>query len=166
MRFRTCLIPWLLFLVCSFTVAGEKSESRARILKVLPHLLDTQGRHALSPSLLERDAYQALLKDNPDKVSNLRFDVNWKLKEKFDANLELRVEVRLGNGNIIQTLKAKRPLRPKKLRKRVGPPCNWKKKNMTPSQTSLPGVSPFGTAMNNSLPKKVSCGEVRSPTLV
>jgi len=118
MRFRTCLIPWLLFLVCSFTVAGEKSESRARILKVLPHLLDTQGRHALSPSLLERDAYQALLKDNPDKVSNLRFDVNWKLKEKFDANLELRVEVRLGNGNIIQTLKAKRPLRPKKLRKR------------------------------------------------
>lgn len=132
MRFRTCLIPWILFLVCSFTIVGEKSESRARILKVLPHLLDTKGKHALSPSLLERDAYQAHLKDHPEEVSTLRFDVNWKLKEKFDDSLELRVEVRFGSGNSIQTLKTKTPLRPKKLRKRGWTSVQLKEKDYDP----------------------------------
>ena len=33
-----------------------------KISKVLPHWLDLQGRHTLSPSLLERDAYQAKLR--------------------------------------------------------------------------------------------------------
>jgi hypothetical protein len=40
------------------------------------------------------------------------------LREKFDQPLELRVEVKFGSGNSIQTLKAKTSLRPKKLRKR------------------------------------------------
>ncbi len=48
-----------------------------KVLKVLPHFLDLQGRHALSPSLFERDAYQAHLRKNPAEVSALRFDVEW-----------------------------------------------------------------------------------------
>ena len=49
----------------------------SRISKVLPHLLDKQGLHTLSPSLLERDAYQAQLRSNPDQCSGIRFDVKW-----------------------------------------------------------------------------------------
>lgn len=46
-----------------------------RILKVLPQLLDEQGRSALDPSLFERDAYQAELRAAPERVSGVRFEV-------------------------------------------------------------------------------------------
>lgn len=45
------------------------------IQKVLPHLLDKKGRHTLFPSLLERDAYQAKLRSEPDLQGGLRFDI-------------------------------------------------------------------------------------------
>ncbi len=46
----------LLFVLATlaFPAAGAAS---ARIAKVLPQLLDLEGRHALSPSLYDRDAY-------------------------------------------------------------------------------------------------------------
>lgn len=137
MCFRARLIPWILFLVCSFNVLSEETESRARILKVLPHLLDAKGKHALSPSLLERDAYQAHLKSHPEEVSTLRFDVNWRLKEKFADKLELRVEVRFGSGNSIQTLKAKTLLRPKKLRKRGWTSVQLKEEDYQPESNLI-----------------------------
>ncbi len=118
MAHRIWLFSSILFLVCSLALLGEETKSSARILKVLPHLLDANGKHALSPSLFERDAYQTHLKSHPEEVSTLRLDVNWMLRERFDVPLELRVEVRFGSGNSIQTLKAKTSLRPKKLRKR------------------------------------------------
>ena len=64
----------------------------ARILKVLPQLLDLEGRHALSPSLYDRDAYQAELRAHPEKVSGIRFAVQWNTKEKmvFKLRIELR----------------------------------------------------------------------------
>jgi hypothetical protein len=65
-----------------------------RITKVLPHLLDEKGRHTLSPSLYERDAYQAFLRKNPGQVSALRFDVRWKVRRGEAVDLRLRVEVR------------------------------------------------------------------------
>jgi len=46
-------------------------------LKVLPHLVDDQGRIALEPGLLERDSYQAELRAAPEMVDRLRFDVKW-----------------------------------------------------------------------------------------
>jgi hypothetical protein len=138
MRLRNATVAWILLLVFSFiSIVGEESESRARILKVLPHLLDAKGKHAISPSLLERDAYQAHLKNHPEEVSTLRFDVNWKLKEKFDDSLELRVEVRFGSGNSIQTLKAKTPLRPKKLRKRGWTSVQLKEKDYDPESNLI-----------------------------
>jgi hypothetical protein len=36
----------------------------AKIVKVLPHYVDLEGRIALAPSLFERDAYQAVLRLN------------------------------------------------------------------------------------------------------
>ena len=54
-----------LLLLALFTVAAGSGGS-GRILKVLPHLLDGKGHHTLSPSLLERDAYQAELRLHPE----------------------------------------------------------------------------------------------------
>lgn len=65
-----------------------------RLIKVLPHFLDLKGRHALSPSLYERDAYQARLRQHPNLRSGMRFDVQWKAKDAGDAPLTLRLELR------------------------------------------------------------------------
>jgi len=68
-----------------------------KVLKVLPHFLDLQGRHALSPSLFERDAYQAHLRKHPAEVSALRFDVELSVRGAA-AGLKLRVEARGGKA--------------------------------------------------------------------
>lgn len=66
-----------------------------KVLKVLPHFLDKDGKHTLSPSLFERDAYQAHLRKNPTEISALRFDVNWSADGK-PPNLRVRIEARGG----------------------------------------------------------------------
>jgi hypothetical protein len=79
-------------------VAGTLAQAaEARILKVLPHLLDSKGRHALAPSLYERDAYQAELRKHPDTVHGLRFDVNWSSPASVKGPLTLRMELRTAN---------------------------------------------------------------------
>jgi hypothetical protein len=65
-----------------------------RVIKVLPHFLDLKGRAALSPSLYDRDAYQATLRDHPEKRSGIRFDMQWKTKGTVWSDLKLRVELR------------------------------------------------------------------------
>ncbi len=117
MRIRVCLLLSLCFLGGAFAnvFAGPREP---RLIKVLPHLLDANGLHAISPSLLERDAYQAHLRDHPELVSNLRFDVNWRLDQAHSSGLELRVEVRFGKGDAIKTLKATAPVVTKKKRRR------------------------------------------------
>ena len=84
----------LLQLILAAGFAFNAEAATARIIKVLPHLLDNEGRHTLSPSLYERDAYQAFLRKNPDKCSGLRFDVQWKVKAADWSQLRLRVEIR------------------------------------------------------------------------
>ena len=85
----------LLLLLVFFAARSPDAEAAsAKIIKVLPHLLDREGRHSLSPSLYERDAYQAFLRKNPDLCAGLRFDVQWKAKR--GAQLLLRVEIRGG----------------------------------------------------------------------
>ena len=84
----------LLQLVLAAGFAFNAGAATARIVKVLPHLLDNEGRHTLSPSLYERDAYQAFLRKNPDKCSGLRFDVQWKVKAADWSRLRLRLEIR------------------------------------------------------------------------
>jgi len=67
--------------------------AEGRVMKVLPHLLDLEGRQSLSPSLFERDAYQSLLRRNPALVSGVRFDVQWKASKSTTGKLRLRLEV-------------------------------------------------------------------------
>ena len=85
------LLPVVLFL--SGSALGAEA-AIGRIIKVLPHLLDRDGRHTLSPSLYERDAYQAFLRKNPGQCSGLRFDIHWKAKRVAGTRLLLRVEIR------------------------------------------------------------------------
>jgi hypothetical protein len=66
-----------------------------KILKVLPHYLDLQGRHSVSPSLYDRDAYQAFLRKTPQQRSGVRFDVQCRSNA---ASLKLRVELRGAKG--------------------------------------------------------------------
>src|SRR5215207_59184 len=67
-----------------------------KIKKVLTFYLDQEGRQSLSPSLYDRDAYQALLRNEPLKRSGLRFDVQW--NASTTAALILRVDMRGAKG--------------------------------------------------------------------
>jgi hypothetical protein len=72
-----------------------------RVAKVLPHFLDLKGRHSLSPSLYERDAYQAHLRQHPEQRSGLRFDVLTRVRTRNATNLKLKVEMRgIAQGNL------------------------------------------------------------------
>jgi hypothetical protein len=107
MRRPGILIFTLLLASISTTLAGS-----GRIFKVLPHYLDKQGRHALAPSLYERDAYQALLRERPADRSALRFDIQWKGKSDARDKLKLRIEARGASGNLIRNETIERDLAP------------------------------------------------------
>jgi hypothetical protein len=85
-------------LVAALLPLLSAAATEARVLKVLPHRLDSQGRHALSPSLYERDAYQAELRAHPDRIRGLRIDVLWSLKERTSVPCVLRLEMRGSKG--------------------------------------------------------------------
>ena len=106
---------WLVFLlVIGCIVPSFRCEAATgRIVKVLPHFLDLQGRHTLSPSLYERDAYQAHLRDHPAERSAIRFDVQWKAKGKPFEPLKLRLELRgLIQGDVPKQFSLERPVEP------------------------------------------------------
>ena len=79
----------LFILLVSAVLANAQSE---KIIKVLPHFLDLKGRASISPSLYDRDAYQAELRANSTNRSGLRFDVQW--KASYNPALVLRIEAR------------------------------------------------------------------------
>lgn len=84
-----------LTLVCCLLAAPlSATAATGRIIKVLPQWLDLQGRHSQSPSLYDRDAYQAYLRLHPELRSGLRFYVQWKARGPAAAPLKLRLEVR------------------------------------------------------------------------
>ena len=89
---RRLIFFWML---CSLFAAVFPAESATgSVIKVLPQLLDLQGRQTLSPSLYERDAYQAFLRVHTNDVSGMRFAVQWQASGKSAAPLKLRIEVR------------------------------------------------------------------------
>jgi hypothetical protein len=103
--------------ICCTSVPARAAEGK--IIKVLPHLLDREGRHSLSPSLYERDAYQTHLRKNPEQCSTLRFDIQWKARAAHAGPLKLRVEARGSQGFKIESLVAEQPAR------RRGPFARW-----------------------------------------
>jgi hypothetical protein len=89
---RRLFVCLLLCCLPGFIVAAEGATGR--VIKVLPQFLDLKGRHTLSPSLYERDAYQAFLREHPEQRSGVRFAVQWKSRGAAFAPLKLRVELR------------------------------------------------------------------------
>ncbi len=86
-------IQILAVLLIAVVLSGNAGAAEARIKKVLPQFIDLQGRSSLSPSLYERDAYQFLLRNNPEQRSGVQFKVQWKGASKGN-NLRLRVQLR------------------------------------------------------------------------
>lgn len=111
-RMRLSRLRSLLVLLSALSVASVPlAAAESKILKVLPHLLDLQGRHALSPSLYERDAYQAVLRKHPDRISALRFDIHWKAARTSGGHPVLRMELRTSKhqGNDVVILESPLP---------------------------------------------------------
>lgn len=78
------------------------------MVKVLPHFTDAEGRVALSPSLYERDAYQAKLRTHPAERAGLQFDIQWRAPDT--GKLKLLVEMRGGLSNRVTTARLELPL--------------------------------------------------------
>ena len=97
---RVRRLRWLAFwagvlgLLHGTAVAAGMAAVSGGILKVLPHLLDTEGRAAVAPSLFQRDAYQAYLRQHPEKVSTLRYDVHCRVAGRSAEAVTLRLSLR------------------------------------------------------------------------
>src|SRR5579864_480172 len=86
---------WILLLLSGLFVTAHAADPvSGRVIKVLPFFLDQQGHIATSPSLYDRDAYQAELREHTNLVSGLRYDVLWSAKNADGTKLKLRVELR------------------------------------------------------------------------
>ena len=86
-------------LLLLFVLAGCGPNAQAaspKIIKVLPQFLDREERHAVSPSLFDRDAYQDHLRRHPEERSAIRFAIQWKAPKS--PQLKLRVEMRGARG--------------------------------------------------------------------
>jgi hypothetical protein len=100
----------LLLLAAGLAFAARAAdEASGQVFKVLPFFLDLDGHIAKSPSLFDRDAYQAELREKPKLVSGIRYDVLWSAKNADNARLKVRVELRgLDASNLpkLKTLEA------------------------------------------------------------
>lgn len=94
-----------LFTLGLFVTAHAADAVTGRVIKVLPMMLDQKGRAALSPSLFDRDAYQAELRANTNLVSAIRYDVLWSASHAGKTPLTLRVELRGTGTNNLPKLK-------------------------------------------------------------
>jgi hypothetical protein len=91
----------ILLLLGSLSATFASDAVSGRVVKVLPLLLDLEGRDAKSPSLYDRDAYQVYLRQQTNEISAIRFDVLWKASNAKGAKLKLRVELRgIGAGGL------------------------------------------------------------------
>jgi len=90
-----------LLLLGSLSATFASDAVSGRVVKVLPLLLDLKGHDAVSPSLYDRDAYQAHLRQHTNEISAIRFDVLWKASNAGGVKLKLRVELHgVGTGGL------------------------------------------------------------------
>jgi hypothetical protein len=95
------------FLLSTAAVLGGEG----RVCKVLPQFLDKKGRQSLSPSLYERDAYQAWLRKHPQLRASLRVEVLWKARGVDWQKTKLRAELRGLLTNSLQTVTLEEPVK-------------------------------------------------------
>jgi hypothetical protein len=93
---RRFLMILLLFAVLPAFADGIE---KGRIVKMLPLFLDLKGHDAISPSLYDRDVYQAYLRQHTNEISAIRFDFLWQVENPAAAKYKLRIELRgIGSG--------------------------------------------------------------------
>lgn len=101
------LVTVLILLLAVSVQAGTGT-----IAKVLPLFLDKKERYTLSPSLFERDAYQAELRMKPELRSGMIYRVEWKSKGKVLAPLRIRLELRgVTEGNLPKQIIIEQPVK-------------------------------------------------------
>jgi hypothetical protein len=105
---------WLIWLALIWLAAASPAAAATgRVVKVLPEFLDLKGRNSIYPSLYERDAYQVILRDRPERRSTMRFYVQWKTKGVVWEPLKVRVEMRgIAQGNLPSQLVLEEPVKP------------------------------------------------------
>ena len=100
-------------LIGSLFCGTPAQAATGKVIKVLPLFLDLQGRQALSPSLYDRDAYQAILRQHPERRSGLRYAIQWKTKGSAWEPLKIRLEVRgIAEGNLPRELTIEKNVQP------------------------------------------------------
>jgi hypothetical protein len=103
---------WLL-VVSWLALAASATAATGRVIKALPQFLDLKGRNSLTPSLYERDQYQALLREHTNQCSGMRFYVQWKAKGSPTDPLRLRLELRgVARGDYPRQLTLDKPVVP------------------------------------------------------
>jgi hypothetical protein len=88
------LLPLLALGTGAFRADASPFDISGRVVKVLPLFLDTNNEVATSPSLFDRDAYQARLRRHSYEISGIRFDVDLRAHNAHGAKLTLRLELR------------------------------------------------------------------------
>jgi len=107
---RLWFIGWLL--AAALAMACPAEAATGKIIKVLPQFLDLKGRNSLTPSLYERDMYQANLREHTNLCSGMRFNVQWKSKGEATAPLKLQVEIRgVAHGDFPKQLVLEKPVK-------------------------------------------------------
>lgn len=101
------LFPYILMAL--FVVGGVSQAAEQRVIKVLPHFMDQEGRHATTPNLFERDAYQAWLRANPEEQSGIRYDIQWQSFISGEYVMKLELLGRVSEG-VPKTKKVERTL--------------------------------------------------------
>lgn len=119
---RNALLFALLFCLAA-TV--DASTAQVKVIKVLPQFLDSLGRHTLSASLYERDAYQFYLRKHPKERMGLRLAVQWKGEQVPGRELTMRVELRGAIGNTLHNKSLEEPV------KKSGWLSNWSEVRLT-----------------------------------
>jgi hypothetical protein len=89
------ILTWALMVA----MAPLASAGSGKIIKVLPEYLDREGRNSISPSLFDRDAYQAMLRKEAAKRSGVAFFVQWKSHGVDMSHAKMKVEMRGVFGN-------------------------------------------------------------------
>jgi hypothetical protein len=99
-------------MVCLMTLAaGTAGAADGKVIKALPQFVDAQGRSALSPSLYDRDAYQAYLRKHPAERKGLRLAVQWKARGVDWSRVTLRAELRGVLGNSLTNITLETPVK-------------------------------------------------------
>lgn len=99
-----CAARWMMAFAAAAILTGcASSKESGRIYKVLPTLVDRKQRQSLSPSLFERDAYQAYLRKHPAEIGGRQFDIHWRASAATGL-LRVTIEVRTTERSASQPL--------------------------------------------------------------